>query len=271
MPRRSKFNFGGRTVTANADSETTTTGGYEWDVAADFAWLKDQKVTVSANLAPIVTDAVVDGNQLTLTFAEDLDEDTTPAASAFTVYIDGGAGANPSSVDSISGKTVTMTLATAVTSGKTVTLDYIRPTTNGLRDESELEAPRFTGRSVTNETGNNAATGEPSISGTAGVGKTLTAAKGTIADDDGTTKADDGDTGFAYAWQWIRVDAADNESEISPARPRKPTRSPPPTWTTRSRWKPPSRTTSATPSRARAPRTRRAVPSCPRSRSTAPA
>ena len=53
---------------------------------------------------------------------------------------------------------------------------------------------------------NSAATGKPSIAGTATVGQTLTAAKGTVADTNGVTKADNGDAGFAYTYQWIRVD-----------------------------------------------------------------
>ena len=65
----------------------------------------------------------------------------------------------------------------------------------------------------------NAATGTPAISGTARVGHTLTAAKGTIADGDGTTKADAGDTGYGYAYQWIRVDSdgTSNAVDISGA------------------------------------------------------
>ena len=54
---------------------------------------------------------------------------------------------------------------------------------------------------------NTAATGQPSISGIAQVGEELTAAKGTIADANGTTKADADDTGYAYTYQWIRVDS----------------------------------------------------------------
>ena len=46
---------------------------------------------------------------------------------------------------------------------------------------------------------NSVATGKPSITGTATVGQTLTAAKGTVADANGVTKADNGDAGFAYA------------------------------------------------------------------------
>ena len=66
---------------------------------------------------------------------------------------------------------------------------------------------------------NSAATGKPSIMGTWAFGQTLTAAKGTIADIDGVTKADNGEAGFAYAYQWIRVDSdgSSNAADISGA------------------------------------------------------
>ena len=69
------------------------------------------------------------------------------------------------------------------------------------------------------EAANSAATGAPVISGTAQVGMTLTAAKDTITDADGTTKADNGDTGYDYSYQWVRVDAdgMSNETDISGA------------------------------------------------------
>ncbi|MYG27297.1 MAG: hypothetical protein F4213_14945, partial [Boseongicola sp. SB0677_bin_26] len=68
-------------------------------------------------------------------------------------------------------------------------------------------------------TANSAATGKPTISGIATVGKTLTAAKGTIADADGVTKADNGDAGYAYTYQWVRVDSdgTGNPTDISGA------------------------------------------------------
>ena len=343
VPRGSVFDIGGMELTASASAERTPVGEYRWENATYPGWIDGQKVTVSANLAPVVTAAAVNGATLTLTFAEDLDTNSTPAAGAFTLYIAGDTtGVNPSSVDSISGKTVTMTLATAVTNGQTVTLDYAKPATNPLRDESELDAPGFTGRTVTNNTpsgtcdavwcatltaqsvdsggqlgcsnnvsgsecsdasnlsedefnhamtdyavtavrlqtggqlhfwldtalaadtqalalevggelfyledaddkgnryrrwddsgltwssgaevelklradANTPATGAPEITGTAGESKTLTAAKGTISDDDGTSKADNGDAGYEYTYQWVRVDASDNESGISGA------------------------------------------------------
>ena len=57
--------------------------------------------------------------------------------------------------------------------------------------------------------GNNAATGEPAISGTATAGQVLTATTGTIADADGLPSS--------FTYQWLRVDAAgtSNEEDIS--------------------------------------------------------
>jgi len=63
---------------------------------------------------------------------------------------------------------------------------------------------------------NTAATGRPAITGTTTVGRTLTAAKGTIADADGTSKADAGEAGFAYTWQWVRVSSG-TETDIAGA------------------------------------------------------
>ena len=60
------------------------------------------------------------------------------------------------------------------------------------------------------------ATGMPSITGTATPGQTLTATKGTISDTDGTTKADNADAGFAYTYQWVRVDGM-SETDIKDA------------------------------------------------------
>ena len=63
-------------------------------------------------------------------------------------------------------------------------------------------------------TTNTAATGQPVISGTAAVGQTLTATTSGISDADGKTKAEDGDSGYAYTYQWILVDG-NTETDIS--------------------------------------------------------
>ena len=63
---------------------------------------------------------------------------------------------------------------------------------------------------------NDAATGGPSISGTATAGQTLKASTSGIGDVDGKTKADAGDMDFAYVYQWVRVDGT-SETDISGA------------------------------------------------------
>ena len=87
-----------------------------------------------------------------------------------------------------------------LTNGTTYTV-RVRATRTGANpgaySDEAMDAP---------EAGNTLATGAPAITGTPQVGMMLTAAKGTIADADGTTKADNGDTGYAYSYQWLRVD-----------------------------------------------------------------
>ena len=66
---------------------------------------------------------------------------------------------------------------------------------------------------------NRLATGAPAITGTAEEGETLTAATAGISDPDGNTKAEAGETGYAYTHQWIRVDSdgGSNATDISGA------------------------------------------------------
>ena len=54
-------------------------------------------------------------------------------------------------------------------------------------------------------TKNTAATGKPTITGNLAKGQTLSVSTSAISDRDGKTKADNGDAGFAYTHQWIKV------------------------------------------------------------------
>ena len=65
----------------------------------------------------------------------------------------------------------------------------------------------FTGTIEDDDEGAGAARGKPKITGTAEVGRTLTANTSGILDQNGNTKAENGDAGFAYTYQWYRVDA----------------------------------------------------------------
>ena len=98
--------------------------------------------------------ATVNGKKLTLTFSAPMDGGRVPAASAFTVKVNGSvvslASANPVSVSS---REVTLTLAAAVASADTVTVSYEIPGSNWLLQNVVCEyAPGFTDQVVTNST-----------------------------------------------------------------------------------------------------------------------
>ena len=77
--------------------------------------------------------ATVAGDRLTLAFDDLLDENSVPAASAFTVKVGGSvvslASANPVSV---ADDAVTLTLASAVGASDVVTVSYAKPASNPL-------------------------------------------------------------------------------------------------------------------------------------------
>ena len=212
LPYGTVLNVEGEAFTVDADSDTTQLAQEKWDLLAlglSFNWAEGGEVAVSANLPPGLDTAIVDGASLVQTYHEDLDTGSVPAASAYSVVVDGGTGTAPSSV-SVSGKTVTLTLASAVESGQVVTVTYTVPTSNPLQDASGHAAVALTGQAVTNDTDNTHATGLPAITGAAQAGKTLTATVGTIADADGLpTFPDD------YTFQWVRVDADGSSNETN--------------------------------------------------------
>ena len=158
-------------------------------------------MTVCANLAPVLESAKADGTSLVLTYAEALDTGSTPAASAYSVTVDGGANPMVTNV-SVSGRTVTLTLAAAVTAANSVTLTY-SPGSNPVQDESGLDAPGFSNRTVAV---NNDATGEPTIEGTPQVGEMLTANVSAIQDGDGLPAR--------FDYRWVRVAPGGTETDI---------------------------------------------------------
>ena len=203
----------GDTVTV---SYTPGTNPIQDEAGNDAAALSGQAVTnnTADTIAPVLSTATVNGATLVLTYDEALDEGSEPAVGAFAVTA-GGSTVTVSSVD-VSGSAVTLTLAAAVSAGDTVTLDYT-PGTSPIQDEAGNDAASLTNQAVVNNTvANTPATGEPEISGIPRDGNRLDASKGTIADTNGLTRADNGESGFAYTYQWIRVDNG-TEADISGA------------------------------------------------------
>ncbi len=111
---------------------------------------------------PRLLRATVSTNWLTLTFDEALYADSVPPGSAFTVLVNGSAvGLASRDPVHVSGATVTLLLASAVSSTDMVTVSYAKPSSGRLRGV-DGEAQNFTGRSVTNLVG-----GPPEVAGVA--------------------------------------------------------------------------------------------------------
>ena len=106
---------------------------------------------------PVLSTRTVNVTALVLTYNEALDTSSEPAGSAFTVKVGGTAvSLATSGAVAVDGKTVTLTLAAAVTAADTVTVSYAVPGSNPLQDAGGTDAPAFTDLAVTNGTGNTA-------------------------------------------------------------------------------------------------------------------
>ena len=139
----------------------------------------DLTVAAADTAAPELSAAAVVGATLTLTYGEALDTASTPAAADFTVQADG----SPVSLASVtpvtvSGQTVTLTLASAVTQGQTVTVSYA-PGGNPIQDAAGNDAAALTGQAVTNQT---VETTAPVLSSATVLGATLTLTYGEALD-----------------------------------------------------------------------------------------
>ena len=141
-----KLSLNGGTIIDLFDNETVLT-------QAALVAQPGHKVDGSVdNRPPILSSAEVDGTELTITFDEDLDPDSTPAPDAFVVTADGVRIYVAGVV--IAERTVTLTLDAAVVSGQSVRVGYVRPAANRLRDRAATpnEVGVFTIHSVTNNT-----------------------------------------------------------------------------------------------------------------------
>ena len=102
----------------------------------------------------------VNGARLTLTFDDTLGT-SIPPASAFTVRYNTRGTIDVASV-SISGNTVTLTLASAVRQGETVTVAYTRPASgNVIMDDAGNALESFTATAVTNNSTGGAQPAQP--------------------------------------------------------------------------------------------------------------
>ena len=140
------------------DTSTTPAVYFFTSPPQDWSTHAERTVYLSQDTAaPTFTSATVNGSTLVVTLSEDLGTAANLPNSAFTVK-KGTSGTTQtlSGTPSISGSTVTLTLATAVTASDTaVKVTYTKPTSgsaNKLRDRFSNETATFTDQEVTNKT-----------------------------------------------------------------------------------------------------------------------
>ena len=151
---------------------------------------------------PTITGATQVGQDLTAvtTAIRDADGLTNVSYMYQWIRVDGGVDTG---IPGASGSTYTLMAADL---GKQIKVEVSFIDDDALELDSVAETLTSVATGVISGAGNNLATGAPTISGTAQVGQTLTAATTAIMDDDGLTNP-------SYTYQWIRVDGG-NETNI---------------------------------------------------------
>ena len=112
----------------------------------------DQAVDNATGQQPVLEDAVVVGATLTLLYDEALDDTSVPAIGDFAVTVAGSARGVTGVA--VSGATVVLTLASAVTADQAVTVSYTKGA-NPIRDThaNHYEAAVFSGKAADNRMG----------------------------------------------------------------------------------------------------------------------
>ena len=96
---------------------------------------------------PTPANASVNGIALTLEWSETLDTGSAPAAGQFVLGVDSGTAPTVSSL-TMSGTTMTLTLASAADATRDYTLAYTVPSSNPVKDLAGNEAVAFTGTGI---------------------------------------------------------------------------------------------------------------------------
>ena len=107
---------------------------------------------------PTFVSATVDAKTLKVTFSQDLDTTSRPAADSIQVTATAGdatrnTDGGTANLVSISGKTVTVTLQSQIVHGETVVVSYRKPASNPLQNVAGTDVADFSAQPVTNNTG----------------------------------------------------------------------------------------------------------------------
>ena len=145
-----------------AHSDTTVSNGhcyeYKWQDADNVGNVATSAASAAAkveSVGPTLATATVSGGQITLIYTSHLNLKTTaPAASAYTVHINGGTGIAPSAVSIQASDWVVLLLPSAVRESDSVTLDYTAPGSSPVQDLAGNAAANLSGQAITNESAN---------------------------------------------------------------------------------------------------------------------
>ena len=207
LPDGSVFTVGGQTYTANSASRQASAGRYAWGQVASLRFVEGAEVTVSVVLGnfpatgmPAISGPTRVGQTLSAGPGDILDVDglTNPGYTYQWQRVDGGTATD------ITGATSSSYTLADDDAGKklSVTLSF----TDDAGNAESRTSDAYPSSGAITAGANSPATGAPAISGPPIAGQTLSASKGTIADADGLTRADNGEAGHAYEYQWIRLD-----------------------------------------------------------------
>jgi hypothetical protein len=139
------------TATLTSTAAGTATVSATLDDGSGPQPLSSEALVTITGLPPVLQSAVVNATSLTLSYDKLIDGNSVPAGSAFSVTGSSTGTQAPTRV-TVSGTTVTLTLAATVVSGETIHLSYTAPGTNPLQDTGGHPAASLSGQPVTNNT-----------------------------------------------------------------------------------------------------------------------
>ena len=148
-----------------------------------------------------------DGNAITLSPvfpSDELEHEAAVGKSVSRITVTPTKSEADATIDYLDGDENALTDVDTVTDGHQVDLTAGE---NTIKVRVTAEDTTTTQTYTVQVTADTPATGAPVITGRTELGQTLTAEITGISDAGGTTKADAGDTGYAYTYQWERVDA----------------------------------------------------------------
>ena len=197
--------------------KVTASDGHGGSVSDTFDIVVSAAANTLATGAPTITGTAQVGQTLTAstTGIADANGLTSPTYTYQWIRVDG------TDEEDISGENSSTYILVAADLGTT-----LKVRVSFTDDASNSETLTSAATAAVSAAANTLATGAPTITGTAQVGQTLTAATTGITDADGLTSP-------TYTYQWIRVDGTD-EADIA-ARIRAPTSWSTPTWARPSR------------------------------------